>query len=87
MASQDPMRPGGVIPVGVLGRYLIGTSAVAATAYQPLVLIGPGAVLILIVVGVMLPAVWSRKKDRREAARAVLRLLMPLRSRTPPGGR
>lgn len=45
--------------------------------YQPLVLVGIGAVVLLIlVIGVALPAVWSRKPDRRKAAAAVLRLLV-----------
>lgn len=65
-----------------LARGLAGTGTVAVVAYQPLVLLAVGAVLVLIVIGVMLPAVWSRKKIRREAAHAVLRLLLPVRS--PP---
>lgn len=60
----------------------MGTGTVAVVAYEPLLLLAAGAVLVLIVGGVMLPAVWSRKKNRREAAQAVLRLLLPVRS--PP---
>lgn len=69
-------------PVGALARGMVGTGTVAVVAYQPLVLLAVGAVLVLIVVGVILPAVWSRKRIRREAAHAVLRLLLPVRS--PP---
>lgn len=37
-------------------------------------------VLVVVVLGVALPAVWSRKESRRRAAAAVLRLLLPRRS-------
>jgi hypothetical protein len=40
-------------------------------------------VVLLLVVGVVLPAVWSSRPDRRREARAVLRLiLLSLRSRS-----
>jgi hypothetical protein len=47
--------------------------ATAAAIYQPMVLLGAAAVVLALIGGVVLPAVWSRKQERRTAAARVLR--------------
>ena len=77
----------GALVVGVLrgvGQLGAGAGATVAVVYQPMLLVvlaAAAVVLVLaIVVGVVLPAVWSRKPARRRGAAAVLdRLLAALR--------
>jgi Flp pilus assembly protein TadB len=47
-------------------------SAIMAMAYLPWVVVALGVLLLVLVVGVVLPAVWSSKGARRKAALAVL---------------
>lgn len=60
----------------LVGRVVGGAGVVGAAYYQPVVLGGVGALALLLVVGVVLPAVWSRDAARRRAATTVLRLLL-----------
>jgi hypothetical protein len=61
---------------GLVGR-IVGGAGMVGTAYcQPVVLECVGALTLLLVVGVVFPAVWSRDTARRRAAAAVLRLLL-----------
>ncbi|MGH3844160.1 MAG: hypothetical protein ACRDS0_22330 [Pseudonocardiaceae bacterium] len=46
------------------------------TVFAPTVLLGISALVLLIVVGVVLPAVWSRDHGRRQAAATMLHLLL-----------
>jgi hypothetical protein len=58
--------------------------ATAVAAYQPMVLLGAVGIVLVLIVGVVLPAVWSRSKERRAAAARVLReLLAPIRPTIP----
>lgn len=75
------------------GRITAACVTTLAAAYQPTFLIGVGllgvgligvgaAVLLLLLAGVVLPAVWSRNSTRRKAAAAVLgQLLAPITGR------
>lgn len=60
----------------MFGRVASGAAVVGASAYQPMILVGIGAVALLLAVGVVLPAVWSRDLNRQEAAVRVLHLLL-----------
>ncbi|MGB7796422.1 MAG: hypothetical protein WA731_16325 [Pseudonocardiaceae bacterium] len=78
--GPDLVPPTSELPMGgrrrVAGR-LVGWAGVTGFAtFQPTVLLYIGAVVLLIVVGVVLPAVWSRKPARRRAAATVLHLLL-----------
>jgi hypothetical protein len=61
---------------GLMARVLGGAGVLGAAYYQPMVLEGVGALTLLLVVGVVFPAVWSRHATRRRAAATVLRLLL-----------
>lgn len=63
----------------VVGRLAGGVGVVGAAVYQPLVLAGLGVLVLVLMIGVVLPAVWSRKPARRQAAANVLRLLFASR--------
>jgi hypothetical protein len=67
------------------GLVAVGASA-AAAAHQPVLpLAALSALLLVLTAGVVLPAVWSRKPARRQAAAAVLdRLLTTRPSQTQP---
>ncbi|MGH3901324.1 MAG: hypothetical protein ACRDTA_24350 [Pseudonocardiaceae bacterium] len=60
----------------------VGMSAclTIVVAYQPLILIVVSGLLVVsmagVLIGVVLPAVWSRDPHRRKAAAQVLRLLL-----------
>jgi hypothetical protein len=62
----------------------VGTGATAAAVYQPMLLLvlaaGAATLIAVLVAGVLLPAVWSRKSARRRAAVAVLDRLLKTRS-------
>lgn len=68
-------EPGSGVP-GVVGRVVGGAGVIGAAYYQPMVLGCVGALALLLVVGVVFPAVWSRDATRRRAAVTVLRLLL-----------
>lgn len=51
-------------------------TGVVQAADVPVVLAAAAGLALVVVVGVALPAVWSRHAYRRAAARSVLRLLM-----------
>jgi NADH:ubiquinone oxidoreductase subunit 6 (subunit J) len=56
---------------------IVASGGATATAiYQPMVLLGAAGVAFMLIVGVVLPAVWSRKKERRAAAVRMLRELL-----------
>jgi hypothetical protein len=50
--------------------------ATAIAVYQPVVLLGAAGVVLVLIAGVVLPAVWSRRKERRAAAARVLHELL-----------
>lgn len=56
----------------------LGIAAIAALPLHILVLLASGtaALILLIYVGIALPAVWSAKPARRKAAAAVLRQIL-----------
>jgi hypothetical protein len=62
------------------GFVALGASAVAAAHQSVLPLALLSALLLVLTVGVVLPAVWSRKSARRHAAAAVLDRLLTTRS-------
>lgn len=66
-------RLGGLQAAGRLAGW---AGATGFAAFQPTALLYIGAVVLLIVVGVVLPAVWSRKQHRRRDAATVLHLLL-----------
>lgn len=68
-------EPGSSVP-GLVGRIVGGAGVVGAAYYQPMALGCVGALALLLVVGVVFPAVWSRDATRRRAAATVLRLLL-----------
>lgn len=60
----------------VAGR-IVGWAGVSGfAAFAPTALLYIGAMVLLLVLGVVLPAVWARDRDRRQAAAMVLRLLL-----------
>jgi hypothetical protein len=59
-----------------MGRVVGGAGVVGAAYYQPMALGGVAALALLLIVGVVFPAVWSRNAARRRAAATVLRLLL-----------
>jgi hypothetical protein len=61
---------------GLVGRIVGGAGVVGTAYYQPVIFECVGALTLLLVVGVVFPAVWSRDATRRRAAAAVLRLLL-----------
>jgi len=89
-SGEDRAKPG---VHGLIGRVVGGAGLAGAAYYQPMVLWAVCALVLLLVVGVMFPAVWSRKAGRRRAAVAVLQLLLTAlvgdrvaRVVTAPGG-
>ena len=62
----------------VLGRVAGGAGVAGAAAYQPMMLLGIGVFALLLAVGVVLPAVWSRDLKRQAAARVLHVLLVAL---------
>ena len=75
----QPPDPAGRVRGGTPGLVagVVGRAGVFGVAfYQPMVVEGVGALALLVVVGVVFPAVWSRHATRRRAAAAVLRLLL-----------
>ena len=60
----------------VVGRLAGGAGVAGVAAYQPMVLLGIGVFALLLAVGVVLPAVWSRDLKRQEAAARVLHVLL-----------
>jgi len=71
----------------------VKASVAGTTALTGLVLVDRWAVLlmaviaILVIVGVVYPAIWSRKSTRKRAALRVLRVLLSDRRRRAPGRR
>lgn len=60
------------------GRIGLTSLAVIVTSAQPDIVIGIGCVIVIVVLcaaGLVLPAVWSRRKYRRDAALRLLKLL------------
>ncbi|MDQ3054883.1 MAG: hypothetical protein M3R66_14015 [Actinomycetota bacterium] len=72
-SGEDRAKPG--VP-GLIGRVVGGAGVAGAAYYQPMVLGGVGVLVLLLVVGVVFPGVWSRNAERRDAAEAMLRLLL-----------
>lgn len=65
------------LPRRTMGRVAVGVTAAATATHQPiLLLVAPGALLLMLIAGVVLPAVWSTKPTRRQAAAAVLDQLL-----------
>lgn len=60
----------------VVGRVASAAGVAGAAYYQPMVLVSVGALTLILVMGVVFPAVWSRTPERRRAAITVLRLLL-----------
>jgi hypothetical protein len=60
----------------MVSRVVGGAGVFGVAVYQPMVVEGVGALALLLVVGVVFPAVWSRHATRRRAAATVLRLLL-----------
>ena len=78
----------GTLLLRALGLVGAGGGVSLAAVYQPVVLLCAGAAVCMVVVsvvfGVMLPAVWSRKSARRRAAASVFdRLLTAIRPSVP----
>ena len=65
----------GEVATRIAARIVV-SGATAAVIYQPMVLLGAVVVVLVLIVGVVLPAVWSRKKERRAAATRVLREML-----------
>jgi len=61
-----------------------GATVLIAANSQPIFFLAACAMLLLIIIGILMPAVWSSRRDRRQDARSVLRLLLHhlVRSRT-----
>lgn len=57
---------------------LTGGGVVIAAIHLPMLQIGAGLTILLVFLGVILPAVWSTSPARRRDARRVLRLLISL---------
>ncbi|MGB8994641.1 MAG: hypothetical protein WCC65_04950 [Pseudonocardiaceae bacterium] len=80
LGAPDTGLPAGGLPVGgrrrTAGRLAGWAGMTGFAVCQPTVLLYLGAVVLVLVVGVVLPAVWSRKPTRRQAAATVLRLLL-----------
>lgn len=57
---------------------------VGVVAWQPLPAVVVGLGLLLVGTGIVLPAVWSARPERRRAAVVVLRLLFVARGRRDP---
>jgi hypothetical protein len=57
---------------------LTGGSVVVAASYSPMVLAMVAVIVLLVYLGVILPAVWSTKPTRRRDARHVLQQLLRL---------
>ncbi len=74
MSRLNTASNGGVA-IKVAAKMVAG-GATAAAIYQPMVLLAAVGVTLVLIVGVLLPAVWSKKKDRRAAAAAVLHELL-----------
>jgi hypothetical protein len=67
-------------------RTLVAGGVIAVSGMQLFVLAGVGLLLLVLALGVVLPAVWSRSEPRRDAALGVLRqLLLRPPSGAPPG--
>lgn len=87
---ESPTPPAAVTmtPLLVLASRAAPSAALAGAAlYQPLMLAGvSGLVVVLLFLGVVWPAVWSRDRQRRKAAASVLHQLLdaffPGRSRS-----
>ena len=69
-SGEDRAKPG--VP-GLIGRVVGGAGVAGAAYYQPMVLGGVGVLVLLLVVGVVFPGVWSRNAERRDAADAMSR--------------
>jgi NADH:ubiquinone oxidoreductase subunit 6 (subunit J) len=82
MSRLDTASNGGVAIRAAAG--MVAGGATAAAIYQPMVLLGAVGVALVLIVGVLFPAVWSKKKERRAAAAAVLHeLLTAIRPTVP----
>jgi hypothetical protein len=57
---------------------LTGGGLVIAAMHLPMLQVGAGLTILLVYLGVILPAVWSTSPARRRDARRVLRLLISL---------
>lgn len=75
MAHRDPQ-----------GGLIVLSSASLLLAVLPTLPLAVCLVIVIVTFGVVLPAVWSRKPKRREAAREVLVILLT-RGRQPGSGR
>lgn len=80
---QRPSYPAGhvtyrpaAVTLGLVSRLVGGAGVVGAVYYQPIALGGVATVILLLIGGVVFPAVWSRNSARRRAAATVLRLLL-----------
>lgn len=86
---ESPTPPAAVAmpPLLVLASRAAPSAALAGAAlYQPLMLAGVSGLVVLLFLGVVWPAVWSRDRQRRKAAASVLHQLLsaffPGRSRS-----
>ena len=84
--TPPPATGAGPTPLQVASRAATSAALAGAAFYHPLMLAGAGGLIVLLFVGVVWPAVWSRDRQRRKAAASVLRELLdaffPGRSRS-----
>jgi len=78
----------GTIPLTVATATVGGTLAAHTTSLLAALATGlTGVVLLVVLLGVVLPAVWSRRPTRRAAARAVLDQLLTAHCSRPRSSR
>lgn len=74
-SGSTSCRPASGMPA-LVSRLIGGAGVIGAAYYQPMALGGIAALALLLILGVVFPAVWSRSAARRRAAAVVLRLLL-----------
>lgn len=60
----------------ITGRVGAGVAATGAAVYQPWLLVIAIVIVLVLVVGVFLPAVWSRRRWRRKAAESLVQRIL-----------
>lgn len=75
--------------ISLISRGAAGAGVAAAGYFQPLLVLAVAALAALLVVGLVLPGVWSRQPAGRAAAQTTLQTLLrgalPLDDSVPPG--
>lgn len=75
-ATSPPVPMAGLTPLQAASRAGVSAALTGAAFYHPLVLAGAGGVIVLLFLGVVCPAVWSRDRQRRKDAAKILRELL-----------